>query len=67
METQQLANLKRTWRILANEWLVQWFQGFENVYYSARQIVPRRNPIVPHEMRVKIRRERGLLIALFDF
>ena len=65
MEIEQLANLKRTLRILANEWLVQWFQGFENVYYSARQIVPRRNLIVPHEMSVKIRRERRLLIANF--
>ena len=64
-EIEQLANLKRTLRILANEWLVQWFQGFANVYYSARQIVPRRNVIVPHEMSVKIRRERRLLIALF--
>ena len=27
-EIEQLANLKRTLRILANEWLVQWFQGF---------------------------------------
>ena len=65
MEIEQLANLKRTLRILANEWLVQWFQGFENVYCSARQIVPRRNLIVPHEMSVKIRRERRLLIANF--
>ena len=62
-EFEQLANLKRTLRILANEWLVQWFQGFENLDYSARQIVPRRNLIVPHEMSVKIRRERRLLIA----
>ena len=45
--------------------LVQWPQGFENVYYSARQIVPRRNLIVPDEMSVKIRRERRLLIANF--
>ena len=65
MEIEQLANLKRTLRILANEWLVQWFPGFENVYYSARQIVPRRGLIVPHEMSVKIRRERTLLIANF--
>ena len=64
-EIEQLVNLKRTLRILANERLVQWFQGFENVYYSARQIVPRRNLIVPHEMSVKIRRERRLLIANF--
>ena len=28
---EQLVNLKRTLRILANEWLVQWFQGFKNV------------------------------------
>ena len=58
LEIEQLANQKRTLRILANEWLVQWFQGFENVYCSARQIVPRRNLFVPHEMSVKIRRER---------
>ena len=63
MEIEQLANLKRTLRILANEWLVQWFQGFKNVQLFARQIVPRRNLIVPHEMSVKIRRERRLLIA----
>ena len=50
---------------LANEWLVQWFQGFEYLQLFARQIVPRRNPIVPHEMSVKIRRERRLLIAIF--
>ena len=63
LEIEQLANLKRTLRILANEWLVQWFQGFKNVQLFARQIVPRRNLIVPHEMSVKIRRERRLLIA----
>ena len=55
---EQLVNLKRTLRILANEWLVQWFQGFKNVQLFTRQIVPRRNLIVPHEMSVKIRRER---------
>ena len=66
-EIKQLANLKRTLRILANEWLVQWFQGFESVYCLARQIVPRRNLIVPHEMSVKIRRERRLLIANLVF
>ena len=65
MEIEQLANLKRTLRILANEWLVQWFQGFKNVQLFARQIVPRRNLIVPHEMSVKIRRERRLIIANF--
>ena len=65
MEIEQLANLKRTLRILANEWLVQWFQGFEYVQLFTRQIVPRRNLIVPHEMSVKIRRERRLLIANF--
>ena len=64
-EIEQLANLKRTLRILANEWLVQWFQGFEYVQLFASQIVPRRNLIVPHEMSVKIRRERRLLIANF--
>ena len=64
-EIEQLVNLKRTLRILANEWLVQWFQGFKNIQLSARQIVPRRNLIVPHEMSVKIRRERRLLIANF--
>ena len=63
LEIEQLANLKRTLRILANEWLVQWFQGFKNIQLFARQIVPRRNLIVPHEMSVKIRRERRLLIA----
>ena len=64
---EQLVNLKRTLRILANEWLVQWFQGFKNVQLFARQIVPRRNLIVPHEMSVKIRRERRLLIAQFPY
>ena len=64
-EIEQLVNLKRTLRILANEWLVQWFQGFKNVQLFTRQIVPRRNLIVPHEMSVKIRRERRLLIANF--
>ena len=63
---EQLVNLKRTLRILANEWLVQWFQGFKNVQLFTRQIVPRRNLIVPHEMSVKIRRERWLLIANFS-
>ena len=47
-EIEQLANLKRTLRILANEWLVQWFQGFLYVQLFAIQIVPRRNLIVPH-------------------
>ena len=65
MEIEQLANQKRTLRILANEWLVQWFQGFACLNLFARQVVPRRNPIVPHEMSVKIRRERWLLIANF--
>ena len=64
-EIEQLANLKRTLRILANECLVQWFQGFKNIQLFARQIVPRRNLIVPREMSVKIRRERRLLIANF--
>ena len=58
LEIEQLANQKRTLRILANEWLVQWFQGFACLNLFARQVVPRRNPIVPHEMSVKIRRER---------
>ena len=66
-EIEQLANLKRTLRILVNEWLVQWAQGFPVVYCFSRQIVPRRNPIVPHEVSVKIRRERRLLIALSNF
>ena len=44
---------KRTLRFLANEWLEQWTQGFENLYCSASQIVPRRVLIVPHEIRVK--------------
>ena len=66
-EIEQLANLKRTLRILANEWLVQWFQGFKNIQLFARQIVPRRNLIVPHEMSVKIRREQRLLIANFRY
>ena len=65
MEIEQLANLKRTLRILANEWLVQWFQGSKNVHLSARQIVPRRNLSAPRDMSVKIRRERRLLIANF--
>ena len=64
-EIEQLVNLKRTLRILANERLVQWFKGFKNVQLFTRQIVPRRNLIVPHEMSVKIRRERRLLIANF--
>ena len=51
-EIEQLANLKRTLRILANEWLVQWSQGFPVVYCFSRQIVPRRNLIVPDEMSV---------------
>ena len=44
---------KRTLRFLANEWLEQWTQGFENLYCSESQIVPRRVLIVPHEIRVK--------------
>ena len=62
---KQLVNLKITLRILANEWLVQCFQGFKNVQLFTRQIVPRRNLIIPHEMSVKIRRERRLIIANF--
>ena len=65
MEIEQLAYHQANIAILANEWLVQWPQGFEKLYCSARQIVPRRNLIVPHEMSVKIRRERRLLIANF--
>ena len=51
-EIEQLANQLANIAILANEWMVQWSQGFENVYCSARQIVPRRGLIVPHEMSV---------------
>ena len=51
-EIEQLANQQANIAILANEWMVQWSQGFENVDYSARQIVPRRGLIVPHEMSV---------------
>ena len=43
-----------------------WYNGSKgsNEYiFSASQIVPRKNLIVPHEMSVKIRRERRLLIA----
>ena len=47
-EIEQLANQQANIAILANEWMVQWSQGFENVDYSARQIVPRRGLIVPH-------------------
>ena len=46
-EIEQLANLKRTLRILANEWLVQWSQGFPVVYCFSRQIVPRRGQLYP--------------------
>ena len=66
MEIEQLANLKRTLRILANEWLVQWFQGFENVYCSARQIVPRRGLIVPHEICVK-KVTANMMLAYYEF
>ena len=52
MEIEQLANQLANIAILANEWMVQWSQGFENVNCSARQIVPRRGLIVPHEMSV---------------
>ena len=62
-EIEQLANQQANIAILANEWMVQWFQGFDYVQIFARQIVPRRNLIVPHKMSVKIRRERRLLIA----
>ena len=51
-EIEQLANQQANIAILANEWLVQWSHGFENLYCSARQIVPRRGLIVPHEMSV---------------
>ena len=51
-EIEQLAYQQANIAILANEWLVQWSQGFENLYCSARQIVPRRGLIVPHEMSV---------------
>ena len=51
---------------LANEWLVQWSQGFEAVNCFASQIVPRRGLIVPHEMSVrKSRCER--LVANCEF
>ena len=49
MEIEQLANQLANIAILANEWMVQWSQGFEKLYCSARQIVPRRVLIVPHE------------------
>ena len=52
MEIEQLANQLANIAILANEWMVQWPQGLENLYCSARQIVPRRGLIVPHEMSV---------------
>ena len=58
---------KRTLRFLANEWLEQWTQGFENLYCSARQIVPRRVLIVPHEIRVKNRSERWLANCEFQW
>ena len=51
-EIEQLAYHQANIAILANEWMVQWSQGFKNVDYSARQIVPRRGLIVPHEMSV---------------
>ena len=51
-EIEQLAYQQANIAILANEWLVQWPQGFEKLYCSARQIVPRRGLIVPHEMSV---------------
>ena len=40
-------------RFLANEWLVQWPQGFETVYCSARQIVPRRGQLNPTKFALR--------------
>ena len=65
VEIEQLANLKRTLRILANEWLVQWFQGFVCPKSLCETNSTPQKPFVPHEMRVKIRREHCLLIANF--
>ena len=33
--------------------LVQWPQGFENVYYSASQIVPRRGQLNPTKFALR--------------
>ena len=52
--------------LLANEWLVQWSQGFETVNCSARQIVPRRGLIVPHEICVK-KVTADMMLAYYEF
>ena len=66
MEIEQLANQLANIAILANEWMVQWSQGFENVYCSARQIVPRRGLIVPHEICVK-KVTANMMLAYYEF
>ena len=64
-EIEQLANQQANIAILANEWLVQWPQGFEKLYCSARQIVPRRGQLYPTKWAFRNRSERWLLIANF--
>ena len=39
--------------------LVQWPQGFENVYYSASQIVPRRGQLNPTKFALRNSSERN--------
>ena len=51
---------------LANEWLVQWSQGFEWVNCFASQIVPRRGLIVPHEICVK-KVTANMMITYYEF
>ena len=66
MEIEQLANQLANIAILANEWLVQWSQEFERVNCSARQIVPRRGLIVPHEICVK-KVTANMMLAYYEF
>ena len=44
--------------------LVQWPQGFENVYYSARQIVPRRGQLNPTKFALSPRGQLPAQILL---
>ena len=46
--------------------LVQWPQGFENVYSSARQIVPRRGQLNPTKFALR-KLLATMMIAYYEF
>ena len=66
MEIEQLANQLANIAILANEWMVQWSQGFENLDYSARQIVPRRGQLNPTKFALR-KSLATIMITYYEF